>query len=590
MSVLDDIRNMLTGGNTQSFSYQKPLDQRMQSQIPNRGALADTNIMNVRNQAGGPDMNQLLRGGSALPQQAVSPGVVSDFNFSPQTGSPVNEYAPVQGRTNLDRVRAGQTDTDSKSLFDLIGRDSDADKYLALALGGFSMAEAAGKPGATFLSSLGTGGKTGIAGAISARAAARKADTAETLARAKLAAAKAKGLDKTSPEAKLVRDLTGFAIGTSEHQAALKEYLEEKASGEGKPAADIQKARLLYPNDLDKQRKYLERLPIMGNKGALAAERMKEIENDPDFKINTSPRYNALQTEYKRQKLLFEAANADLPNQIKINQLENKIKNQAAKLLDKKRTPAREALIRQDISAIEKGVGAIKVFAPLNLQDNTLLSGKIRTGAGQGALDTVAAVMTTFGVERPQDLLDRIGLPVSSVESGQVFTAQKNTIVGNILSGKAFGNNPSNADLKFIENMVAQLNLEPEANAQINQRIFEQYEQIAVKAIRAQKRLETTGGITVPQDQRESAFMQKSLNDARATRKKAFGILSREVSEWMRANGGGAAANSPAYKNNIRAALNILKQSNRIEDVELVRRLKTHAALTTGVFNRVGTQ
>ena len=577
MSVLDDIRNyystniqpFLSGGPEKGPSVITP-------KLLPREKLANTNIINVRE--------------PALPQQVVSPGVVSDFNFSSQTGSPVNEFAPVQGQTNLDRVRAGQTDTDSKSLFDLIGRDSDADKYLALALGGFSMAEAAGKPGATFLSSLGTGGKTGVAGAISARAAARKADTAETLARAKLAAAKAKGIGKTSPEAKLVRDLTGFAIGTSAHQAALKEYLEEKASGEGKPAADIQKARAIYPNDLEKQRKYLERLPIMGNKGALAAERMKEIEIDPDFNKRTSPRYNSLQTEHKRQKLLFEAANADVPNTTRINQLENKIRNQTAQLLNKQQTPAREALIKQDISAIEKGVGAIKVFAPLNLQDNILLSGKVRTGAGQGALDTIAALMTTVGVEDPNKLLTMVGLPRSDVALGQVSTAQKNTVVGNILSGKAFGNNPSNADLKFIENMVAQLNLEPEANAKINQRIFEQYEQIATKSIRAQKRLETRAGIKVPQTQRETAFMQKSLKQARDTRKRAFGILSQEVSEWMRTNGGGVAANSPAYKENIRAALNILKQSDRIEDVELVRRLKTHAALTTGAFNRVGAQ
>ena len=546
MGVLDDIRNyystniqpFLSGGPEKGPSVITP-------KLLPREKLANTNIINVRE--------------PALPQQVVSPGVVSDFNFSSQTGSPVNEFAPVQGQTNLDRVRAGQTDTDSKSLFDLIGRDSDADKYLALALGGFSMAEAAGKPGATFLSSLGTGGKTGIAGAISARAAARKADTAETLARAKLAAAKAKGIGKTSPEAKLVRDLTGFAIGTSAHQAALKEYLEEKASGEGKPAADIQKARAIYPNDLEKQRKYLERLPIMGNKGALAAERMKEIEIDPDFNKRTSPRYNSLQTEHKRQKLLFEAANADVPNTTRINQLENKIRNQTAQLLNKQQTPAREALIKQDISAIEKGVGAIKVFAPLNLQDNILLSGKVRTGAGQGALDTIAALMTTVGVEDPNKLLTMVGLPRSDVALGQVSTAQKNTVVGNILSGKAFGNNPSNADLKFIENMVAQLNLEPEANAKINQRIFEQYEQIATKSIRAQKRLETRAGIKVPQTQRESAFMQKSLKQARDTRKRAFGILSQEVSD-------------------------------RIEDVELVRRLKTHAALTTGAFNRVGAQ
>ena len=633
MGVLDDLRNALTGRNTQSFSGYKRPDQMMQSQIvpPDRNALANVNM-------GGPALvnpgekdlafvQGALPGGGGVPAVEFmggqgGPGVVSDFDFSAPQQAPAstNEFMPKPGDNNLDRVRAGQAESDSKNLFDLIGRDSSADKYLALALGGFSMAEAAGKPGATFLSSLGAGGKAGVAGALSARAAARKSDTAKLLAEAKLAAARGKGALKTSPEAKLVRDLTGFAIGTSEHQAALKAHLEEKETTTDKlPTGDIQKAQfltrsekqmreiantqaykdpthpnhqkaLLAYNDLDTQRKYLERLPIMGNKGALASERIKEIQADPDFKNKKSPQYTGLQAEFKRQKLLFEASNADVPNQTRINQLENKIQNQNAQLLNKKQTPAREALIKQDIASIEKGVGALKVFAPINQQDSILLSGKVRTGAGQSALDTVASLMTTVGVEDPNKLLTMVGLPRSDVALGQVSTAQKNTVVGNILSGKAFGNNPSNADLKFIEAMVASLNLEPEANARINQLIFEQYDRTATKSIRAQKRLEERGGITTSSADRESTFMQKALDSSRLSRKKSFGVLSKEVSDWKLSNGGGSAANSPAYKVNITRQLNILKNSNTPEDVELLRRLKIHSALTTGDFNRVGVQ
>ena len=594
MGVLDDLRNALTGRNTQSFGGYKRPDQMMQSQIvpPDRNALANMTM-------GGPAFvnpteKDLAFVQGALPEgggQGV-PGIVSDFDLSAtlQPPAPTNEFMPQPGNNNLDRVRAGQAESDSKNLFDLIGRDSSADKYLALALGGFSMAEAAGKPGATFLSSLGAGGKAGVAGALSARAAARKSDTAKLLAEAKLAAARGKGALKTSPEAKLVRDLTGFAIGTSEHQAALKAHLEEKETTTDKlPTGDIQKARLLYPNDLEKQRKYIERLPIMGNKAALASQRIKEIQADPDFNNKKSPRYDGLQAELKRNKISFAAANADVPNQLKMTKMTNDLSEFKQKLDEEKRKPFKTALIKQYTKAYEGGLGAVKVFQPLNVQDSILLSGKVRTGALQGVLDTVANVMTTFGVERPADLLERLGLPSSNAASGQVFTAQKNSVVGNILSDKAFGNNPSNADLKFIENMVAQLDLEPETNAQINELIFKQYELIASRGVRAAETMEKGAGFDFVTSS-ESTFMRKQLKDARLSRKKSFGVLSKETSDWKLANGGGVAANSPAYRENITRQLNILKNSDRIEDIELLRRLKIHSALTTGNFNRVGVQ
>ena len=84
--------------------------------------------------------------------------------------------------------------------------------------------------------------------------------------------------------------------------------------------------------------------------------------------------------------------------------------------------------------------------------------------------------------------------------------------------------------------------------------------------------------------------MQKSLEASRLRRRKSFGALSKETNDWMTANGGGVAANSKAYKANIATQLNRLKLSKKQEDVELLRRLKIHSALTTGNFNRAGVQ
>ena len=84
--------------------------------------------------------------------------------------------------------------------------------------------------------------------------------------------------------------------------------------------------------------------------------------------------------------------------------------------------------------------------------------------------------------------------------------------------------------------------------------------------------------------------MQKSLKASQLARKKSFGILEKEITDWKRENGGGLAANSPAYKKRLETALNILKNSDNQEDRELLRKLKIHAALTTGEFNRIGVQ
>jgi hypothetical protein len=126
-------------------------------------------------------MNEFLPGNLRVLPAAPQP--VAAAQQAPQ---PVAAPLPVVNRVSQAPYAKNQTPVQTgtilppsgaepgKSLWEQIGTNKEADLALALALGGFSMAEAAGKPGATPLSAFGTGAKTGISAAANARAAAKK--------------------------------------------------------------------------------------------------------------------------------------------------------------------------------------------------------------------------------------------------------------------------------------------------------------------------------------------------------------------------------------------------------------------------------
>ena len=485
MGVLDDLRNMFGGGNTQSFGWQRPPDQRMRSQIPDRNALANANIINVPNQAGGPDMNQLLMGGPALPEPALNqqggPGVVSDFNFSRTTGEPVNtnEFVAKPGATILDQIQAGQADTDSKSLFDLIGSNSDADKYLALALGGFSMAEAAGKPGATFLTSLGAGGKAGIAGAIAARTAARKEATAQTLARAKLAAARAKKLGTPSTMAKEISESTGFPIGSVGHMNAMSKALGTRELSKLPNAMQI--ATLLNPG-ADPETIHADAQKIafgsVGSMGERMATRMGEIEKEKPTTYRTDP-------EYIKVKGLYEAAISDWRG---VKQMGQATK-EAAALKAKIDSPLHKQMAKRTGEIVEKADSALRVMQPVGNIEETLMSGTVATGGGQEFFTNIQSALSTLNIDYNK-WAKKLGLSVSKLSDSQYMRSQGNSIVANILSGKAFGNNPSNKDLEFIVQMVQGLGVDEVANIKIGEFVFKNYKRLTQDGIRVMARSE----------------------------------------------------------------------------------------------------
>jgi hypothetical protein len=460
MSVLDDIRNyystniqpFLSGG----LGYLEKRPERGPSVITPkllpREKLANTNIINVRE--------------PALPQQVVSPGVVSDFNFSPQTGNPVNEFAPVQGQTNLDRVRAGQTDTDSKSLFDLIGSNSDADKYLALALGGFSMAEAAGKPGATFLSSLGSGGKAGIAGAIAARTAARKEATAKTVADARLAAARAKstGLSTAYKDAKF-----SLPPGTSEadiRNEAKRLITARLPSDESKRTGKLGLAHEMFPGDTPEaaaERKQWLSLSDLGqDKAARAVRMLQEIEASNAYTDTTDLGHDAAKLAHKRWTASFEAANAEA----KIASQASKIGLMEQKLEFQKELPQRKAESTSFVD-IRKKFNTLPMYHRSTLKMARVLNtGKVATGGLQPTITSFNSVLRSIGVDI-QPYLETLGIKTGDLARGEFTQAQQIGLMTAILRDKTYGNNPSNRDVEIILKSLPGLGVTPEANARI---------------------------------------------------------------------------------------------------------------------------
>ena len=110
-----------------------------------------------------------------------------------------------------------------QSLIEQVGANPDADLAMAMARGGFAMAEAAGTPGATFLGALGKGGGVAVAGTLADRAREQKRSLDQEVLGVKRDTARAtlaRALRKDQPNIqKLLEYRNTLKPGSPEHQS-----------------------------------------------------------------------------------------------------------------------------------------------------------------------------------------------------------------------------------------------------------------------------------------------------------------------------------------------------------------------------------
>ena len=126
-----------------------------------------------------------------------------------------------------------------------------------------------------------------------------------------------------------------------------------------------------------------------------------------------------------------------------------------------------------------------------------------------------------------------MGLKASRLSDAQYMRGQSNAIVASILSGKAFGNNPSNKDLEFIVQMVQGLGVDEVANIKISEYVFNNYKRLARDGIRDMGRSENRlyGRNASQGENSETKAMKNKLAAFEKARKDRFIALDKEMRE-----------------------------------------------------------
>ena len=445
--------------------------------------------------------------------------------FEPQLNPvvPVNEFMPNVNGTNLDRIKTGQQEIDSKSLFEQIGRSSDADKYLALALGGFSMAEAAGKPGATFLTSLGAGGKVGITAAATARSNAEKRDAAKALADAKLAAAKAKGTT-FSTAYKDARDSLPPGTPDAAIRLEAKRLITARlpTDSDDKRTGKLGIAYDMFPENTTeaaaKRKQWLALSDLGQDKAARAIRMLEEVESSKAYQDRNDPEHSAALLAHKRHTSNLNAANSES----RITTAESKVGLLERKLVLQREMPLRKAEVVQFTKMKEINNTLPMYHRSVSKMAATFNSGKVATGGLQRTFSSAKSMFDSFGIDI-DPVLKSMGIKSGDLALSQYTEAQQIGLMSAILKGKTYGNNPSNKDVETILKSLPGLGISPEANARI---IYELQRE-------AEKRLEMNYNNVNDFEYAKGVNWQKSAQKRLAnlieTRNKTFDKLEDQV-------------------------------------------------------------
>lgn len=339
-------------------------------------------------------------------------------------GDPTNPYLPQP--------------PSPESLYGLVGSNNKADLAMAMAMGGFGMAAAAGRPGATFLGALGEGGQLGLRAVSQARAAAAKSDAASAAAAAEIDAAKLlagaklkkenedREIKKQEADAEtrraatdaakiddttLIRNLiaSGLKPGTTAFQKAMTEQLADSASSD----AFI---RALEASNID---------PASDEGQKLIQQRLDKLTHisDSDPLVDFAKAMIKGTSEYEKAfgKGLGEAA----------------------------------------VKTVERGVTAVKSLPTLGVLETTLAQLDY-TGTGSTTIQEIKKVAQTiaaeFGFTLPSEML--------SDPNFDFGASLQNKFVSAMLKSE-MGARPSDKDLAFLASTLPNMGLTKEANQKI---------------------------------------------------------------------------------------------------------------------------
>lgn len=339
----------------------------------------------------------------------------------PVTSPSVQQAAPTGGPTP-----AQQTAPEGEGWLASL---SPEDKWLALAQAGAKMAQAAGTPGATFLGALGAGADTGIS-----------------------ALYRAKKDKETKADREFQKDIALQKLGIDKYNAASSRI---KARLEKKPEL-MRIAEFLYGDDIEAQKNWIR-------------EEKSDAERSTDLE-------RALAGKVARG----EMTQAEADN--KLIELRASGKSEAvaiAELILKRNKNFDEVEAKASGEALSAGQKAIDARGTVvRLQDhllNRFITGETPTGVGSQLLVSLNSAVGRFTAGLDSDLAkflrskveEASGLSPDKLNDSKFFSTFSRTLVQGILESKAFGANPSNADLNLILSIIPNLDLDPDTNLRL---------------------------------------------------------------------------------------------------------------------------
>ena len=351
--------------------------------------------------------------------------------------------------------------------------DGTVDPNLALMMGGFAMAEAAGKPGATALGAFGTGGKAGVGAMVAAEKNARDYLQKEDLLGVKKLTAEAALLKAMkSEDTEFMKNLLGG--GTKRGSKEWNEAINNHLSGGG-VFEDIL-ARMNLPE---------------AEKNKLRMERLKSLSD----------------------------ANSPMA----------KIAMQALKAVGTRETEGEKQLLKTAHKQAETGHGAIQILTTAARMRKQIYSGQL-TGKGVATIKDWQSLAGTFGVDL-REVGKKVGLDIGKLSSGELLEADKGKLLAGVLAQGAYGPNPSNEDLRQALKTLPGLGLSQEANLSL----IHQIEQTATDSANLGLVSIDEINLSRPKDRRSDArsnLFKKRLSRASGLKDKAFEELENKLLSW----------------------------------------------------------
>jgi hypothetical protein len=311
------------------------------------------------------------------------------------------------------------------ALYTQIGRDPKADLAYALATGGFKMAEAAGKPGATFLSALGAGGNAAVEGTVAARSRARAEDQADELM----------GIKRTTAKATLMKALKE---GTTDVQKLI-EYRDKLPAGS--------KERDMVQNIIDKKGDI--------NEGLGEVEKLVRLRET----------YAKGSTDWNRINNIIEKKGRDQKSEAsQIIEAMNKGVGEQEKALGKKLGERQAEIITNgDLASATFGT-----LSTLHVSMNKSIAAGSTPGGFAGAFDELSRYAESVGAKLGFELPPE----ARSNSQFQLSTALQKTLVRDLLKSK-MGARPSDRDLSFMIETLPNMGFGAEANQMLINGLYE---------------------------------------------------------------------------------------------------------------------